>query len=186
MDISYDVDKSLVKKTETCKILDMSYVSDLSQELIILPSHESHERTFLCLILDAENDFVSLFPFMYQSWDELGRILEIRIQADHAVTHSLLESVNRRPHLAEVSRIENGLNMPVFFADAPDDPLSPVLRMVVNKNYLIIILRQLTRDDPGDGVSHRLHVFFLVIAGDDDRNQFLFLFHISGNLSNFL
>ena len=156
----------------------MADLGDRAEEFVILAADEGHEEVLLRLLLDADHDLMAFLPFPDKCRDEFGRILEIRVQPDHAVAVGLLEAVDRRPHRAEILGIENGLDAGIVRTQVADQLPGMIPGIIVDKNNFIVILREFLGEDLHQRLRHGADIVLLVQCRDDDRNELLFIFHI--------
>ena len=62
VNVAHHIDKSLVKKPESRKVLDMSDICNLPKELVILSPDKGHEEALFRLLLDSDHDLMAFLP----------------------------------------------------------------------------------------------------------------------------
>ena len=117
LQISQNLDKRFVVKTEACEMLNLFNIAHLPDELIIAGSEEAHYLIFLARCLDSADNFIAVFPFVNELWYHLDGILKVTAHTYRAVACGLQHSVIRRIKLTEVLHVKYRLDFRIFFAD---------------------------------------------------------------------
>ena len=102
-------------------MLNLLYVRQLLDGLIIEASECVHDLVFLTAGLDADDDLVAFFPGLYVFRDHVHRILEICHHLNDAVSGHLQHAVIRRIELSEIAGVENCLDLRVLCAEPAQD-----------------------------------------------------------------
>ena len=152
----------------------MTNVCNRPQELIILPADKGHEEILIGLLLDSNDDFMAFLPLTNERQDERGRILEVGIQSDNAIPIGLLKAIDRGTHNTEVPCVENRLDILILGTDSSYDRLGIILRVIIDIDNLVVILRQLICEDIHQCFIERKYILLLIIGRHNDRYQFLF------------
>ena len=114
--------------------------------------------------LAADHDLIAILPFVYKLRNHFYGILEISANRNGAVTFGIDDSIVRTIELAKVFDIKDRLYMLILSTNTFDDLPCPILRLIVNKQDLIIIIR--TAFDPFVmyGLINRSGILFLIIS----------------------
>jgi hypothetical protein len=94
--VPHQFDHVAVVEPESREVLDEFHIGrQRSDEAVVEPPRLAHQPRVAGAFLDADHDFVALFPLGNELWDELGRILEVGDDAHDGVASRLQESVER-------------------------------------------------------------------------------------------
>ena len=148
-------------------------------QLIIYRPQEINHRVLLTAGLDAADNLMSILPFLNKSRDKFHRILKITAHTDRAIPRRLTHRVKRRIKLPKIGHIKNSFNLFIFCTQLLKLRSRSVRRTVINKQNLIIILRQSFLQYIYHCKAHEFYIFDLIKAWNDNTD----FFHIITSLS---
>jgi hypothetical protein len=125
------------------------------------------QERFLTLHADTIDHVGAIRPFLDHLEDDLGGILQVRIDDDHGIAVGIVQSSSKGGLMAEVARQQHGLDPRVVFGKVRDYLGRTVRAAIINKNDLqtkIPVPQHL--DEPLIG--QRDDILFIE-AGNDDR-----------------
>ena len=108
---------------------------------VIQAAQDEHRWRFLALWLDANDDFVALFPLANEINDQFRRILQVGRHGDHGVPTCLQQGMHGRPDVPEVARIDNGLDPQVGAGETANSGYGAIGGGVVDVDVLEIVVR---------------------------------------------
>ena len=135
-------------------------------KLIVHSPQEVHQRVFLAMGLDGADNLIPLFPFVNQTGNCLYRVLKIRAQGNGTVARGVNQSIVRAVKLAKILCIEDGPHMAILRTNALNDSPGVVLGLIIDKQNLIIVLRQLSKHLIPDSLINRPGIFLFIVSGD--------------------
>ena len=162
-------------------MFDLLYIRQFTDQFIIAASEPVHDRIFFAARLDPDNDLIAILPFMDILRDQFHRILKICDHGDHAVTGYLKDSIIWGVELSKVSRIEDRLDLRVLCTEHPEQFSRLIRGVIVDKDQLVVVLRQLFCDDADDRFTDRNDILLLVIAWNQNADFFHVIFSSSLN-----
>ncbi len=111
----------------------------------------------------------ALAPLGDQGRDQLGRVLQIGVERDHDIAPRLIQPRRQRRLLAEIARQVVDAKPGVGSLQADQTRQRPILAAVVDADEFPRETGAIEhRDQP---VMQRLEIGFLVVAGNDDRDE---------------
>ena len=172
-------DEGTVIQPRACKMLDLFHIGKTAQRLVIDRPQMVDQRILPAGCLDPDHDLISFFPLGKILRDQINRILEVAYHLNHTVSRCLENPVKRGIELAEILRVKDRLYPPVPRTDLPEDRPCLILRIIIDKNQLIIILLQIMLKERDDRLAHGPDILLLVKAGNQHADLLPCLTHFA-------
>ena len=170
MQVPHDIDKGAVIQAKTGEMLNLLHVRVLMDQLVVAAAQQVHELSLVAGVFLHHHDFRALLPLPHHNRNHGDGLLKIAAHHDGTVPGGLQDAVIGRAELSEIPGVENGPDVPVLFAQLPEQSPGPVSGTVVNKEDFIGIGRQLGAEKLGELFRHGHHIFLLVKAGNHDTD----------------
>ena len=135
------------------------------------PAAQVTPARLLFVVIAGVDDVAPLVELLQQPVDLIGRGLAVVVQADDDIAAALVEARHQRRMLAEIARQVDALDMRVGRDQAADRAQGVVGRAIVDKDDLIVILRQ--RFHFGRDLGHDLRERMLRPVARDHVGDFL-------------
>src|SRR5450432_3570751 len=147
-----DVADLAVIEAETGEVFVRFNIRDAVHEAIVPGANPEHQAVFFAGLLEAEHHFKTALPILDHFFNELGRILQVRDQADNRIALGLIESVHGGADVAEVARIGDYLHVSIFSGELLQHREGAVGGLVIDEDVFVAVAAELRDDGTHPGV----------------------------------
>ena len=141
MQVTQDLDKRLVVKAKSCKMLNLLHLAHFVNHLVITRTQKTDKPILVAGSLYAGNNLGAFFPFMHKGRNHFHRILKVAAHGNNAIALHLGYSIIGRIELAKIAGVKNSLDFFIFFANLAQKRSCIVRGIVVYKDDFIIVGR---------------------------------------------